>query len=373
MNSSALQSDHKKPERLQSLDMLRGIAVLMVLMVHAPLPSSLTQLLAGGFLGKVITRLISLGSYGVDLFFVLSGFLISGLLFTEMKRTDHLNVPRFWMRRGLKIWPSYFAAYGVVVAVLCCKDLWQGAARGLVVDRLVAAVPNILFIQNYIPETRWFASWSLAIEEHFYLTFPLLLLLLAAVKRERTGIPILCGVICTVVCMGRIYAKRTGVDDNLIYLQTHFRADSLCFGVFLGYLNQYHRQTFQMPESITLMSVFFLIAVAIPFCFPWGWGCGFMETIGLTIMYLGFGGVVAIAATNPSIGLSSRLGFVVKWLAQVGVYSYTIYLSQWGMLLFTRTKLVDRLLSKLFGSRVDVQCPVFIVTNWYVVFCCHTW
>ena len=94
MNSSALQSDHKKPERLQSLDMLRGIAVLMVLMVHAPLPSSLTQLLAGGFLGKVITRLISLGSYGVDLFFVLSGFLISSLFIIPSMPRGAMNPKR---------------------------------------------------------------------------------------------------------------------------------------------------------------------------------------------------------------------------------------------------------------------------------------
>src|SRR5262249_49948708 len=96
--------------RNQSLDVLRGIAVSMVLLVHLPLAHG-------------TPRLLSLGSYGVALFFVLSGFLISGLLYNELQKNGRLDLPRFWIRRGLKIWPSYFAAYvplfllGVVSAV----------------------------------------------------------------------------------------------------------------------------------------------------------------------------------------------------------------------------------------------------------------
>src|SRR5689334_9905317 len=94
--------------RLHSLDVLRGVAVLMVLVVHTPLPYRLSGFLSNSGVGQVFERGIKLGSFGVDLFFVLSGFLISSLLFSELSRTGRIDVIRFWARRNFKIWPSYF-------------------------------------------------------------------------------------------------------------------------------------------------------------------------------------------------------------------------------------------------------------------------
>src|SRR5688572_1965232 len=109
--------------RLFALDVLRGVAVLLVLVWHWPGRS--------GSMGPFY--LVSkVGWVGVDLFFVLSGFLISGLLYKEWDRCGRLNLRRFWLRRGFKIWPAYFAAFGGAM-LLRSALLWheQGAAAVL--------------------------------------------------------------------------------------------------------------------------------------------------------------------------------------------------------------------------------------------------
>src|SRR5258708_7081226 len=109
--------------RLFSLDVLRGIAILLVLVNHMPMRPE-----AGSFVEKVVGALSQVGWVGVDLFFVLSGFLISRLLFQELKRTGSLEVRRFWLRRGFKTWPSYFVAFGgMVVVTLVVEHLAPGS------------------------------------------------------------------------------------------------------------------------------------------------------------------------------------------------------------------------------------------------------
>jgi peptidoglycan/LPS O-acetylase OafA/YrhL len=167
------QNDVNGRLRMISLDVLRGIAIVMVLVVHAPWPNWLLH----GYCG----RLIQIGSHGVDLFFVLSGYLISRLLFAELSRTGSIRVVRFWLRRGFKIWPSYYVAYLSAAGI---QALWAVSYSRAFSFSDLCAWPNWVFVQNYIhPEARWFASWSLAIEEHFYTVVPIVLLLL---NRSRT-------------------------------------------------------------------------------------------------------------------------------------------------------------------------------------------
>jgi peptidoglycan/LPS O-acetylase OafA/YrhL len=84
------------------------------------------------------------------------------------------------------------------------------------------------------------------------------------------------------------------------------------------------------------MVCFFILGLVLPFLYPWGNEVA--ETVGLLLLYICFGAVVIIAAVNPEAGLSSRFAYVVKPLAVVGVYSYTIYLAQYGALLFAHKR-----------------------------------
>ena len=94
--------------RLKSLDILRGVAILLVFVNHLEprISPAIAQL--HGLAGFVFWHVKGFGWTGVDFFFVISGFLISGLLFDELDKTGRINWGRFWLRRGFKIWPSYF-------------------------------------------------------------------------------------------------------------------------------------------------------------------------------------------------------------------------------------------------------------------------
>jgi len=202
--------------RNQSLDVLRGIAILLVLGRH--------------FNYFPLWR--QAGWIGVDLFFVLSGFLISGLLFQEYKNTGKLDVRRFILRRGLKIWPSY---YLLILATMLFYVFIARASEHPFPKHEVAV--SALFIGNYFGADGFnflAHTWSLAVEEHFYLLLPLLLLMLIRLRALRL-IPWL----FTLLAMGCL-ALRFWIPQTPFAWATHLRMDGLFAGVALGYL--YHRR-----------------------------------------------------------------------------------------------------------------------------------
>jgi len=138
-------------KRLREIDFLRGIAILLVFFRHKELFSSLTKM----------------GWIGVDLFFVISGFLVSGLLFKEYKRFGSINVKLFLIRRGFKIYPIYYLSYIFYLFFKLKSETFS----------LKYVLADLFFIQNYVYGFgyAYVASWSLAIEEHFYLVLALLL------------------------------------------------------------------------------------------------------------------------------------------------------------------------------------------------------
>lgn len=311
------QSNDVKPRsRMVSLDVLRGLAILMVLVVHAPWPDWFLQ----GFGG----RLVRVGSHGVDLFFVLSGFLISRLLFGEIQQTGSINVVRFWLRRGFKIWPSYYVAY---LSAVVLSSRW--AAHSQVGSEIAAtyAWSNFVFLQNYVhPESRWFASWSLAIEEHFYTVLPLLLLLLLRLRiLTKSIVPIL-----VTTCLLVPWLRFFNGDEAAIYIQTHLRMDALCFGVLLGHWQFTHvGWPFQFVSRYKIVAVVLtLISLAIPALLPFEhW---LTHTMGLTLLAFcsSFWTAHAVAVPDCSADRGFLLRQAIWLLSGIGVYSYTIYLVQ---------------------------------------------
>src|SRR5688500_11469744 len=143
--------------RLRHIDFLRGIAVLLVLFrPHA-----------------FINNTHNPGLIGVDLFFVLSGFLVSGLLFREYIQHKKVNAKLFLIRRGFKIYPLFYLALLITVVI----ELWLGSK---ISKR--ALVSEMLFMQNYYLNM-WNHTWSLAVEEHFYFAVALLIVILVKTKR----------------------------------------------------------------------------------------------------------------------------------------------------------------------------------------------
>ncbi|MEI6876293.1 MAG: acyltransferase, partial [Spirochaetota bacterium] len=168
-------------KRLRSLDILRGLAILMVFASHVdPRTSEVIAQLSG--LGSFAFWFFHrLGRTGVELFFILSGFLIGGLLFRETSGTGRIDIWRFWIRRGFKIWPSYW----LLLLVLALTRTTGYIDTRSIGTALQSAAMHLFFLQNYLPDNPNGPTWSLAVEEHFYLFLPLLLGAVLAFARWR--------------------------------------------------------------------------------------------------------------------------------------------------------------------------------------------
>jgi peptidoglycan/LPS O-acetylase OafA/YrhL len=306
----------KPPPRLQALDILRGVAILLVLGHHARRdgpPAILQPWIDGGWMG-------------VDLFFVLSGFLVSGLLFKEHKRHGDVRLGRFLVRRGFKIYPAFYV-------FLFSTSLLAGFGAHAI--DLPALLSEALFVQNYGPNLKDH-TWSLAVEEHFYLLLCLYFWL--QLRRSRAqpfaSLPVLF-VLVAVACLGlRLWTTWSApfpyTDNNKhLHFPTHLRLDSLLFGVLLSYWYHFHQDGLaQRIEGRKLALLFIGIGLVAP-CFFQDINTSFYDhTIGLTLNYLGFGAIL-LAALYWQPTRSRWSGLAWTLLAAIGFYSYSIYL--WHM------------------------------------------
>jgi peptidoglycan/LPS O-acetylase OafA/YrhL len=317
--------------RLPGLDVLRGIAILLVLLAHMQLGPPGMERDRAGALAPIVVPLRDFGWTGVDLFFVLSGFLVGGLLFQELRENPTLDLGRFIIRRGLKIWPGYYA----FVIILFLNELRHGHSIGKTFMRFT---PNLLHIQNYFRFAPGYPdnlghSWSLAIEEHFYLLFPLALFLLTRCRQTNSkdipSLPLILGgaiLLCIVLRCCKIFLWHG--DLNECYYWTQSRSDGLLFGVLLAYLHQ-----FKPSWLVSLIgSRMRLILLGLTLISPvWVFVSAkeFIYSIGFTLLYFGFGCILlAVARTEPGRGRLGRLvqSLPAKLLAWMGVYSYSIYL-----------------------------------------------
>jgi peptidoglycan/LPS O-acetylase OafA/YrhL len=270
--------------RNKQLDFLRGIAVILVLFRHH-------------WVG--IDALQHVGWVGVDLFFVLSGFLVSALLFKEYKDFGDVHRARFLIRRGFKIYPLFYVSL-VLTLVLAYTVGWPQVNALNNKGIAVFAIREALFVQNYFPGF-WGHHWSLAVEEHFYLLvalfFPLIL------KHIKYAAPIV-----FIGCLAlRIHDP--GFD------QTHLRIDSLFAGVCVSYA--YH---FGNLERIATYrkSLIALACMPVLFIFQDPLDSVFTRTIGFSILYVSFSAILILS-------LYSEFK-VPTWIAKIGFYSYGIYL-----------------------------------------------
>ena len=338
MSEVSRNSDTVAPARAEStaryfsLDVLRGVAILLVLIRHLPAADAPI----GGAVEAATQAVSRVGWIGVDLFFVLSGFLISGLVYAEVDRRGRFDSLRFWLRRGMKIWPAYFVAYGGATLLRAAWQAYSGnadAAPGIV----ASAGCNALFLQNYVACTTWPHSWSLAVEEHFYTLFALVVGVAGAMSRApwrsesafRAVVPTFVLVAAAALALRAVVVAADPLQGRFdAYYQSHLRFDSLACGVFLGFVSRYHQNRIppsllRWPAVTLALLVAFVSAHAIPIDEP-----PLGPTIGLTINYLAFAVVVAAAGSNPRFGSESAgaAGMVLRPLARLGIYSYTVYL-----------------------------------------------
>src|SRR5882757_2802705 len=255
----AIDPRFRNRERQPGLDLLRALAIILVVVYHAAL---------FGF--KLPGRVDRFGWIGVDLFFVLSGYLIGGQLLTPLARRNQIDLGRFFARRVLRIMPAYFA----VLAIYFLLPSWREYP-----DMSQPLWKFLLSVQNIALHggTAFSHAWSLAVEDQFYLALPFLLLFLY--RRPRAAIIIPCLIVIGGISLRAfLAAQNRSVDGGgvsfrgfqaWIYYPTWTRLDPLVFGVALAAIEEFRPTWWQRLIS----------------CAPWLW----LPALGLIAyaLYLG--------------------------------------------------------------------------------------
>ncbi len=328
-----------EPNHKPELDGIRGIALLAVMLSHGG-----PYIVRGGLLSKIFVYSMIPGWSGVELFFVLSGFLISGILLKTKSAENYFF--SFYARRFLRIFPIYYFAVTVGLLVAPHSSWWNSMLPPLLKTRIA----YYFYLQNwpifwrhglFLKNNVFGHFWSLAVEEQFYLVWPMVVFLLP----ERL-ILWLCAAGLVLALPLRIFVVHWYAGDFTAMALTTSRVDGLLVGVILAILLR--------KGQIPLRWIFpFLVAGAAII----GYIAAFhrtelvatyyyMPTIGITGFAFLSGGLLALSQ-HPIRWLHWVL--TARWLRATGKYSYGMYIYHIPIY-----AIIDRILT----SRLGLQLPM---------------
>ena len=324
------------------LEGLRGVAILLVLGFHAGLPGT-----TGGFVG-------------VDVFFVLSGFLITGILLRERERTGRIDLAAFYARRARRILP---AAIVVLVAILAASwfllaplDLPRVAGDAVAAALSVGNIRFAASARDYFgvdaTPSPILHYWSLGVEEQFYFVWPALLILATRSRRPRVAAGVVLGVLVVVSYLAAWWL--TDAAPNWAFYSLPTRAWELGLGGLLAATTMRHES---LPSWIAV---------------PLGW-LGLAAILAALVLILPSTPYPGVAALLPALGSAAvilsgqRRGSVATLLALrplrfLGLISYSLYLVHWPILVLPAADLpVGELLP--LGMRVGLAL-VAVAVGW---------
>lgn len=358
-----------------ALNGVRGVAVALVLVGHSGIPG-----VTGGFIG-------------VDIFFVLSGFLITSLLLDEIGRTGQLDLGSFWVRRARRLLPALLI---MVLAVIAARLLFPPDAVSDLRNDATAAflwVANWAFVSH---ETDYFSqgappsplqhTWSLGVEEQYYLIWPVLIaavaVLLAVIARRRGKTPtivavrravLVLAVLGTVGSAAEAILMASDASLNRVYFGTDTRAQALLIGaaaaallvrdwpaIMAGLPLIHSRWVRWLAWGMPLAGVAVLAAIT------------HVATGSATEFHNGLLIVVAVAAVAVIAPVALEQNGPVAWvlstppLVALGVISYGVYLWHWPVFLVLNGERTDWSGSALFAARCAVTL-VLAVGSWWLI------
>jgi peptidoglycan/LPS O-acetylase OafA/YrhL len=306
--------------RIPELNGIRGIAILLVLFVH------LTVILPESAGARALLRVAIGGWAGVELFFVLSGFLITGILADTVGKPGFLR--SFYARRALRILPLYYLVTIISFVVLPLIETSKSARFATVGDDQIwywLMLPNVAIAHaSGFRHGIMDVTWSVAIEEHFYLVWPVMLLLL-----KGRGRVIFCASVFAASLALRSALTLRGFDANNLYVLTPTHLDGLAAGSLIALLIR--SEIKPATQVIVARALLVIGAAGFAGCVAGGrtpdyYANPWVLTGGIAFLAIGFSGVILrtyLARNRPSLGkriLASRA------LVAFGLYSYALYL-----------------------------------------------
>lgn len=321
---------NNKSKYLPSIDSLRALAVLAVIIYHVDV-----NYLPGGFLG-------------VDLFFVLSGYLISSLIIKEYRKTGSLNLYNFYIRRARRLLPAvyFMITIGLVVMVLFNEVLLRKSHLDAIFGYIYSSnwwyiFHKLDYFDSFGAQSPFKHLWSLAIEEQFYMIFPLLFLLINRKKKSKDGtyklnknfLYVVLGLILVSLIAHILLFDINNISR--IYFGTDTRAFSLLVGVvgaILYPMEKLHAK--ETPQQNIMYSVVSLVSIATLITVmiytseynTWLYRGGFLLVAIL--------GLIVIISSGKQHTLMSRL-LSFKPVVFIGKISYSLYLWHFPILVLT--------------------------------------
>lgn len=327
----AVTGNSRHSARLPALDGVRGIAILLVVVFHLftnPVTGNAGQGL------KYLQLAGYLGWTGVDLFFVLSGFLIGGILLDNRDSPNYFST--FYIRRACRILPLYGLVLGVFGLLLLLSPDWGGRLYRGGVDFVLYA----LFLQNYFVNemggygpVMMSVTWSLAIEEQFYLLVPLL------VRFLPTAPLLLC--ILGLVAIAPLAREWAGNMGNITFAWS--RGDSLMTGVLIAWLVRHRRQWLDRMWLPLVLAFVILLGIMMLLTLRWVPNGDPLGHLVFAAFY-GIGLVLVVLGGNMAWSRPLHWG----WLTWLGRRSYGIYLLHLPLYF---------VIARLGGNRMQIGAP----------------
>jgi peptidoglycan/LPS O-acetylase OafA/YrhL len=279
--------------RIRSMDFLRSIAILSVLLAHTVL----------GFGAPEILAPLQLGGIGVDLFFVLSGWLLGGQLFKEMENGS-INIRRFWLRRWIRTLPAYY-----VVLIMTVAQQW------FTKEEPASSWKYFVFIQNYdYPLEIFSVSWSLAVEEQFYLLIaPFFAFSLFMKPNMRLAVLVI------FLLFPSVFRQLGWFDSDV---ETHIRLDGCIAGVLLAAIKYQHNILWEKFVNFSGLIAFIgVLVILLSFYQRWFPVVWFDDPSYLALAVI-FGSWVIYANSNDIVGRN----LYIPGSYYIATRSYSIYL-----------------------------------------------
>ena len=324
MSAPPTCADRSSPElagHVPALDGIRGLAILMVMVYH------LTLLPGRAGIDRAWAAVAAFGWAGVDLFFVLSGFLITGILCEARGGHPGAYFRNFYARRTLRIFPLYYAVMVLLLVVLPRLPHPQAARYGEVGGEQLW---YWTYLSNFAIGLRheWNlgsidVSWSLAIEEQFYLVWPAVVLLLG-----RRALMSFCAAVVAVAVLSRTALTLGGGHPIAISVLTPCRMDALALGAFLALAVRGPGGVAALVSRARLgavVSLLLLVPLFVAQGPKWGVVHGPGQMIGYSLLGVFYACILLLAVSRPGRSPLNRL-FSQRWLTTFGRYSYALYL-----------------------------------------------